>query len=164
MSRGRSTGGIATAADSSFVVDIDRVAHETIDDETILIDLVSGTYYSLEGSASEIWELLSSGRSLASAEGVLNRRYPSDAAHVRRELHRLVQELVDEQLLLLAPVGDGLVAGDELPPAGEPPARPFDPPVVQRYTDMEYFLRLDPIHETNEALGWPEPASDRAGR
>jgi hypothetical protein len=39
----------------------------------------------------------------------------------------------------------------------EPASNPFEPPVLHRYTDMEYFLRLDPIHEIDPTIGWPEP-------
>ena len=34
------------------------VLHDTIDDEVIVIDLTTGTYYSLRGTAAEVWGLL----------------------------------------------------------------------------------------------------------
>ena len=31
----------------------------------------------------------------------------------------------------------------------------FSPPTLEKYTDMEELLALDPIHEVNEVVGWP---------
>jgi hypothetical protein len=140
------------------VVDSERVVHETIDDETILIDLDTGIYYSLAGSGAEIWTLLSSGITLADAAEVLRHRYPSDGEIPQHELHRLALELVDEGLL----TPNNLPASQNGPvdrrSEDGPAARPFEPPLLHRYEDMEYFLRLDPIHEVDDAAGWPEPS------
>jgi hypothetical protein len=146
------------AGDERFCVDADRVVHETLDQETILIDLVTGTYYSLEGSGSEIWELLSAGVSVADAQAALSRRYPGTAESAARGVGELARELQEEGLLV-----PGLT-GEAEPPLDHPAAQAFAPPVLRRYTDMEYFLRLDPVHEVDEAAGWPEPASSSAGR
>jgi hypothetical protein len=35
--------------------------------------------------------------------------------------------------------------------------RPFDEPLVERFTDMQNLLLLDPIHEVTEE-GWPQQA------
>jgi Coenzyme PQQ synthesis protein D (PqqD) len=147
-------GSSSGSVDGCFAVDSERVVYETIDDETILIHLETGTYYSLTGTGAEIWELLSTGCSLRAAEETLLRRYPADAARVRPELTRIADELTQEELL--RPAAPASVS----PAITDPPPRRFEPPVLQRYTDMEYFLRLDPIHEVDGSLGWPEaPAS-----
>jgi hypothetical protein len=38
----------------------------------------------------------------------------------------------------------------------------FEPPTLEHYTDMEYFLLLDPIHEVDES-GWPHAPAAGAG-
>ena len=134
-----------------FTVEPDRVVHETIENETILIDLDTGIYYSLTGSGAEIWELLSAGVGLAEAAAVMRRRYPLEGERPQDELHRLARELVDEGLLTTSSA-----SGTRAPVDG-PVDWPFEAPVLHRYADMEYFLRLDPIHETDDAAGWPEP-------
>jgi len=141
--------------DGAFTVDGHRVVHETIDDEVILIDLETGTYYSLEGSGSEIWSLLIVGVPLERVIEALNERYPAQSGTVGQGVQRLVRELVDERLLLTA------AAGDVKPPACVCSAQPFVSPVLRRYTDMEYFLRLDPIHDVDEHAGWPVQPADR---
>ena len=49
-----------------------------------------------------------------------------------------------------APPEDGEAAA----PAGAPA---FVVPTLEKYTDMEALLLADPIHEVDEAAGWPKP-------
>jgi hypothetical protein len=139
--------------ETCFNVDPDRVVHETIDDETILIQLETGTYYSLTGAGAEIWELLSQGLPLGAVASTLRARYPDETPRALAELDRLVQQLTKERLLQPA----SLRRAASGPTVLEPASNPFEPPVLHRYTDMEYFLRLDPIHEIDPTIGWPEP-------
>jgi Coenzyme PQQ synthesis protein D (PqqD) len=131
-----------------FRVDPQRVVHETIDGETILIHLKTGAYFSLSGSGPEIWSLLVDGWSDEAAVSELARRYP-DSDESADATRAFVRELVREELLEEADA-----AGEEPPGAELPSGRAFEPPKVQKYTDMQYFLLLDPIHEV-EAAGWP---------
>ncbi len=50
------------ASASWYGVDSRKVAHETIDGEVIMIHLVQGNYFSLEGLGADLWELLVTGR------------------------------------------------------------------------------------------------------
>ena len=47
-----------------------QAMHETIDGETIVIDLATGTYYSLRGSGPTIWNAVAAG---ASTETIIER-------------------------------------------------------------------------------------------
>jgi hypothetical protein len=134
----------------AFAVDAGRVVHETIDGETILIALDTGTYYSLTGSGPEIWSLLAAGHPVGVAADALAERYPDEATQARAELLRLALELEGEGLL-----ADGAPSSEAQPPVGSAQAPAFTPAALHRYTDMEYFLRLDPIHEVDPAQGWP---------
>ena len=132
----------------SFRVDPQRVVHETIDGETILIHLMTGAYFSLSGCGPEIWSLLVDGWSDEAAAEELARRYP-DQADAGEATRAFVDRLVAEEL-----VEESGEPAEQPPGAEMPSGRPFDPPAVQKYTDMQYFLLLDPIHEV-EAAGWP---------
>lgn len=136
-----------------FHVDPRRVVHETIDDETILVNLQTGAYYSLKGSGPDIWALLVAGFSEDDVVGELRRRHPDDGGTVARATSALIEQLG----------ADGLL--EEVPPSGsEPPPAPeratvagrFEPPVCERYIDMENFIRMDPIHDVGDG-GWPQP-------
>ncbi len=148
-----------------FRLNPDRVVHETIDGETIIIQLETGTYYSLAGSGAEIWAMLAAGRSAGEVVGELEQRYAGSRDELAEATDALVRELRREELLeegtdedANAPSSNGASAngGGDHANAERPQ---FDPPKLQRYTDMQYFLMLDPIHEV-DAIGWPNPPSE----
>ena len=134
-----------------YRTDPQKVVHETIDGEVILIQLETGNYYSLGGSGAEIWALLREGRSIEQVAERLRASFDAPPGQVEDAVERLASELVDEGLL--EPGGD---APGPLPePNGEVHERvPFVEPVLEKYTDMQDFLLVDPIHEVGEA-GWP---------
>lgn len=138
-----------------FQVDARRVVHETIDGETILIQLETGSYYSLGGCGPEIWGLLSDGWSDAEVVSEMQRRHVERREVVGEATRGLVRELAREELLEERDADRCDHAGT---PADSPEGRPFVAPVFQKYTDMQYFLLLDPIHEV-EAAGWPHERS-----
>jgi hypothetical protein len=138
-------------------LDHEQVVYETIDGETLLIHLMSGTYFSLRESGPEIWDLLVAEGSAARAAAVLAGRHPTQAAAVAAAVAGLADELLAHGLLV---PGSG-AAGPE-PVAGRPaePGPAFVAPVLEYYTDMQYFLMVDPIHEVDDAAGWPAPVGD----
>jgi hypothetical protein len=126
------------------------VVYETIDGETILIHLGTGTYYSLDGVGSELWVVLAGGSSVASVLAAATDRYLGDPGVIEAGVSGLVQELVRE----------GLMIEEELPTAGAssgfPPGRiGFSPPVLHAYDDMQEFMLVDPLHDVDEVTGWP---------
>ena len=58
-----------------FSVEVDRVVHETIDGETIIIQLETGAYYSLVGPGAEIWSMLATGSSTDEVVAALQLRF-----------------------------------------------------------------------------------------
>ena len=126
------------------------MVHETIDGEVILIQLDTGSYYSLGGSGAELWSLL--GGRLAPEEVVaaMRDRFDAPPGVVESAVERLTEELVAEGLL----VQDGTGPAPEVPAAEGTERGPFVEPVLQKYTDMQDFLLVDPIHEVTDA-GWP---------
>ena len=137
-----------------YSIDPARVISETIDGESIVIDLVSGAYYSLRGSSAPVWDLASSGLTLDEIVASLEGQFDASAGEIRAAVEPLLDELTAEGVLELGPetrsangkVADPAVVGREL----------FEKPVLEKFTDMQDFLLVDPIHEVGEA-GWPHP-------
>jgi Coenzyme PQQ synthesis protein D (PqqD) len=138
-----------------FTVDPRRVVHETIDGETILIDLETGTYFSLRGCGSQVWALLASGWSETDVVAEMRRRYAAAGEAVGAAVAETIVRLADEGLLEDAGTEIDSPAGNIELEAATP--GPYVPPVLERYTDMQYFLLLDPIHEVQDG-GWPHAA------
>ncbi len=135
---------------ASLVVNTSHVVHETIDGEAILIHLGTGTYYSLDGVGAEVWGMLAAGADQDAVLAAAAQRYDGDPKEVQRGLSSLVGELLREGLL---------VQGDSQPTADSPrlPSGrvPFAVPVLNVYTDMQEFMLVDPLHDVDEAAGWP---------
>ena len=148
-----------------FSINGDRVVHETIDGETIIIQLETGTYYSLAGPGAEIWAMLAAGSSTDEVVEELRRRYEASPKALAEAITELVLELRREELLEDEPdaakrevLPIGIVTDDS-----DGARARFDPPTLKKYTDMEYFLQLDPIHEV-DGIGWPNPPSQQTAR
>ena len=128
---------------------MEQIVHEVIDGEVILINLATGTYFSLEGSGAETWQLLHAGTPPAEAASRLAERHGADPDAVRAHLEALVADLRR----------NGLLPGAPSDAAAEPPADAdlgtFEAPRLLVYTDMAEFLLVDPIHEADPEAGWP---------
>jgi hypothetical protein len=139
-----------------------QVIHETIEGETIIIDLASGTYFSLQGAAPAIWNAIADGRSDEQIVAHLETLYEADAAELGAAVERFLAQLSDDQLI--APSESG---ADHAPAAeaAHPAQRTgFVPPRLERYTDMQDIILLDPVHKV-ASRGWPhaaQAASDAA--
>jgi hypothetical protein len=133
-----------------------QVLHESIEGEVIVIDLATGTYYSLRDAAAEVWELVSHAPGVAAEDvaDVLSRRYEDAPSDIAAEVARLVSMLEAEGLLRRVEVGVApplRVLGDAAS-VSEP--RPFRSPRLEKYTDMQDLVLLDPVHEVGSS-GWP---------
>lgn len=130
------------------------VVHETIDGETILIRMGTGTYYSVDGAGSDIWNLAAAGQPEAQIATRVAERYGADGELVSSCVAALIAELLEEDLLI--PAADGAQDAVELP---EPEAGAFAEPALHKYTDMQEFMLVDPLHDVDEAAGWPHAAA-----
>jgi hypothetical protein len=150
-----------------LAVNTAQVVHETIDGETILIHLGSGAYYSLAGCGAEVWELLAAGAGVEEVLASTQTRYDADPEHVAQPVRALLDELLAEELILKGasdvpsvpqPDEDGTQAVSLSASTGdsEPAARaPFVAPVLHKYTDMQQFMLVDPLHDVEQDVGWP---------
>lgn len=140
-----------------FAIKGPPVIHETVDGEVIIVDLESGSYYSLVGVGAEIWGALERGASIGEAAAELEHRYETNSEDVADVVALFVQELAHENLVTTAASSEN---GDATAAAGSngaaaAAARPaFQRPILNKYTDMQDLLLLDPIHEVDET-GWP---------
>jgi hypothetical protein len=136
-----------------------NVVHETIDGETILIHLGTGTYYSLDGAGAAVWQLLAEGVAHGELAVQLGTRYEADPALVEPSVASFVGELLEEELLVQVEPGS---ASPSAPASGEGngngvPAGggAFVAPVLHKYTDMQEFMLVDPLHDVEADAGWP---------
>jgi hypothetical protein len=131
--------------------DLPNVMHEKIEDEVVVVNLDNGTYYSFDGVGGRIWEWLGAGRTLDGLIVFAQSSFRGDATAIAASVTAFVDQLRAEQLLNIVQ-GEG---GIERPVAAPADAPAFAAPSLQKYTDMEALLLADPVHEVDEASGWP---------
>src|SRR4051794_22346263 len=108
-----------------FKIDQRRVVHETIDGETILIHLQTGTYYSLTGCGADIWNLLAAGWTDDDVVGEMQRRHDEGADTVAAATMALLRDLTREELIdRVEPNGNHPTAPLDDAPTGQPFATP----------------------------------------
>ena len=134
-----------------------EVIHETIDGEVIIINLGTGNYYSVKGSGASVWTMLHENPGVTVDQltaAVAPRHATSDDITVAIE--QFVADLQREDLVAtdgepttVTPASNGATAGE------------WQPPMLEKYTDMQDLVLLDPVHEV-EPAGWPhaQPATD----
>jgi len=132
--------------------------HETIEGEVIVIDLTTGSYYSLRDASADIWREIESGADEARIGAALEHRYEGPRAEIQAEVGRLLDELAAEGL-----IEPSDASSDEPPalPTATAVRVPFQPPVLEKHSDMQDLILLDPVHEVGPR-GWPH-AADSAG-
>jgi Coenzyme PQQ synthesis protein D (PqqD) len=138
-----------------LAINASKVVHETMDGEVIVIDLETGDYYSLRGAGFDAWALLRRGRTAEEIASVIESRYAggADRADIRADTYEVLGKLYDASVIVQdASAGSDPVAAsaDDLPDDD----RPYQRPILERYTDMQEYLLVDPIHGVDER-GWP---------
>jgi Coenzyme PQQ synthesis protein D (PqqD) len=139
-----------------FRINTPTVTHETIDGEAVIINLDSGNYYSLVEAGSLIWAIVERGASASEVQDLVQQSYEGDATDIDQGVQELLAQLQQESLIVPidgAPAADltGLHNGH-----GKPS---FKAPLLNKFSDMQELLLLDPIHDVDDA-GWPKPVLD----
>lgn len=126
-----------------------NVIYQTVDSETVIINLENGRYYSLDATASAVWEDLMR----QYAPETIRASFVRGGDMAKEALDGFIKELVDEQLIepdTTNVPNRTIVAAKSFE---------FETPRLEKFTDMERLLPLDPIHQVGE-LGWPFQKGD----
>lgn len=76
-----------------------EVMARTVGDETVILDLASGTYFGLDPVGARIWELLGEGKTLAEVCDQMLEEFEVSREELERDILRLAQELADQGLV-----------------------------------------------------------------
>jgi hypothetical protein len=78
-----------------------HAAHQTVGEEAILINLNTGSYYSLNDTGTRFWELLDGQRSIADCAHLIAGEYEVEASTVEADLLELAAEFRAEGLIIV---------------------------------------------------------------
>jgi hypothetical protein len=77
-----------------------NAAHQGVGDEAILINLNTGSYYSLNDTGTKFWELLDGQRTIASCAQLIAAEYEVEAEVVEGDLLELAADFEQEGLIV----------------------------------------------------------------
>ena len=133
------------------------VIFERFADETILINLDAGHYYSMDPVGAVVLDLLNRALPVDRIVELMSARYAPSGEDVAASVRAYVSRMRDE----------GLIRPRREPPSVAPAdvdvaiaaGTVFTCPILTRFEDMEEMLLLDPVHDVTDA-GWPSAAEN----
>jgi hypothetical protein len=134
-----------------FKIASSKIIHQNFDGEIVIVNLDTGSYYNLVHAGAVMWEWLMQGATVEQFVEWLALKSAGNRASIESAVHDLLEAMQTENLI--AP-SNAVPASSANPPLDHMP-----PPLnlnmdLQKYSDMQDLLLLDPIHEVDEA-GWP---------
>lgn len=119
---------------------------EEFDGEMVILNLASGHYFALNKSASVLLSGLLQGYSPEALASVAGLKFAAD------EVLGLCRELVAHELV----AADGSRAPEPLDSTIREAARLLsEKPSLEMHDDLADLIIADPIHDADEATGWP---------
>jgi hypothetical protein len=140
-----------------FRINKPDVIYESFDNEVVIIDFETGSYYSLDKVGTDIWRFIEDGATTTEIVEAMTRRYKGTPEHIETAVSQLMAKLQQKNLIV---PDEAKQPGSERKPNTQIEMNlkteklGFDTPILQAFTDMQELLLLDPIHEVDET-GWP---------
>lgn len=145
-----------------FRIDSPNVVYERFENEVVIVHFESGNYYSLQKVGADIWNCVVEEYTMNEIIQEMTQRYEASQEEIESAVSQFLHELQQENLIVSTDRGGTSSVHDQKTrPVTDTTAERmlFETPILQRYTDMQDMLLLDPIHEIDEA-GWPTAKPD----
>ena len=71
----------------------EEVMTRRVGDETVILDLATGTYFGLDRVGADMWQLMGEGRTLAEVCDAMLARYEATRADLERDVLELAEKL-----------------------------------------------------------------------
>ena len=134
-----------------FAANHPSVVDEMIDGEVVVIDLATGSYFSLVESAAVIWASLATRPTLDEVAAYLGHAYDAGPDECYAAGGAFLDALVAEGLVVQVDGSSGSRTEPVLPAV----SGPLPEPQLEKFDDMQQLILLDPVHEIDDAAGWP---------
>lgn len=119
----------------------EQVAAKVMDGDAILINLSNGLYYRMGGAGGWIWSLIENQHSVGEITEILSKHFAVAADDVLPDIQRMASELLDEELIRT--IDARTAASENAPVVSDLPAS-YEPPILEKYSDMADMFALDP--------------------
>lgn len=124
-----------------------EIASELFDDGIVIINFLTGRYFTLNPTGEQIWQRLADPADIID----LARLFASadDDGATKTQIEDFLGLLREQRLIATteaAAPADLTVSASKMG---------FEKPALHVFDDLSELILLDPIHEVNENLGWP---------
>jgi hypothetical protein len=125
-----------------------KIVADVFADETVLINVEKGLYFSMQGSATQIWQAFDTPQTVSAVLAALTSGLSPAQGE---EVAGTVAVMIEHELLVEA----------EAPPAGggttlySLAGAAYAVPVLSVFSDLAELIAIDPVHEVDEGAGWP---------
>ncbi len=134
-----------------------EVASKVMDGEAILINLSSGTYYSMDKTASFIWSLISLEYDSEEIINKVNEIYSVNKDDIKKDIESLIDNLLNEKIIISSDAASRSGDFNELPENTV-----YEKPELKIYNDMKDLLALDPPMPRLDDIPWQNnPKKDK---
>lgn len=106
MTPSESTNGIPLAGSATFEPS-GEILSQRLEGETVLLDLTSEKYFSIDATGTRIWQLVSEGVSLDSIVETLRCEFDVEPATLNDDVREFLQELLRAGLIQIRSVDPG---------------------------------------------------------
>jgi hypothetical protein len=139
----------------SYKINRAQLILEDFGDETVIVHVPSGFYYSVSGSGPKILELIEAGVSDSDLPSmVLGKRAPRPDADA--EIRVFVDRLLEEGIIVERLPEDAVQPFVTTADTSEEDALALASPVLERFDEVRDLLLIDPVHQVDENYGWPK--------
>lgn len=132
-----------------YSVASEEIIFESFDGDAVVLDLATGRYFGFSDLGSCAWEALTAQVPASAIVGLGTASNRIDAV----ELETFVARLLQFGLIVPKPDGNGGTLSDALAARFAAVKEPLN---VERHDELADLLKADPIHDVDEAMGWPE--------
>ncbi|AFY33793.1 PqqD family protein [Calothrix sp. PCC 7507] len=137
-----------------FRVNSPQVVCEMIDEEVVIVHLEKGYYYSLLKTGAEVWSRIERRIDSHSIIQEITQAYDGSAEEIATAIDEFLENLQREELIIADSTMESATT-DNNKIVEITNKRRFEKPLLEKFTDMEDLLLLDPIHEVDVEAGWP---------
>lgn len=139
-----------------FRVNSPQVVCEMIDGEVVIVNLEKGYYYSLLKTGADVWSRIERGVDSNSLIQEMTQAYDGSTSEIATAIDEFLENLQHEELIIASSSIESVNGDNNIKEIAEITNKPrFEKPMLEKFTDMEDLLLLDPIHEVDVEAGWP---------
>jgi hypothetical protein len=128
--------------EARYALNAPGVIFDEIDGEVLVIDLKVGHYFRLRESASRLWTLIINGNTFLEIIEISNSTPPN-----QQDIDQFILELLSLNLIVQS--------NDVNHTQTNLRSMDLSNLKIEKFTDLEDILGLDPIHEVDASKGWP---------